>query len=62
MIVHTNAVSFNQELFGVGARKKSNLVSKLNEFFKEKYQDGTLARLAEQYVSVALNDQALGNL
>ncbi|HBF44558.1 MAG TPA: amino acid ABC transporter substrate-binding protein, partial [Clostridiales bacterium] len=62
MIVNTNAVSFNQELFGVGARKKSNLVSKLNEFFKEKYQDGTLARLAEQYVSVALNDQALGNL
>ena len=30
--------------------------------FKDCYADGTLAALAEKYVSVALNDEALGAL
>lgn len=62
MIVDTSVVSFNREVFGVGARKKSNLIAKLNEFFKEKYQDGTMKTLAEKYISVALNDEALSSL
>lgn len=62
MIVDTTAVSFNQELFGVGARKGSDMVKELNAFFKEQYANGKMAQLATQYVSVALNDAGLAAL
>lgn len=62
MIIDTAAVSFNQELFGVGARKGSDMVKELNAFFKEQYANGKMAQLAEQYVSVALNDTDLAAL
>lgn len=62
MIVDTTAVSFNQELFGVGARKGSDMVKELNAFFKEQYENGKMTELATKYVSVALNDEALQSL
>ena len=39
----------NDELYGVGFRKGSDLAVKLNEFFKVKYDDGTMMSLAEKY-------------
>ncbi len=37
------------EEYGVGFRKGSDLAAKLNEFFVAKYQDGTMAKIAEKY-------------
>ena len=37
------------ENFGVGFRQGSDLVEKLNAFFKEAYADGTMTKLAKQY-------------
>lgn len=37
------------EEFGVGFRKGSDLVEKLNEFFKKSYADGTMMQTAEKY-------------
>lgn len=62
MIVDTTAVSFNKELFAVGARKGSDMIEELNAFFKEQYASGKMAQLATQYVSVALNDADLAAL
>lgn len=63
MIVNTESVQFSNEVFAVGARKGSNLVSKLNEFFKKKYNDGSLAALSAKYDNlIALNDEALKTL
>jgi len=39
----------NSELYGVGFRKGSDLAAKLNDFFKEKYADGTMTSLGEKY-------------
>lgn len=38
-----------EENFGVGFRKGSDLTEKLNEFFKTSYEDGSMMKLAKQY-------------
>lgn len=45
----TYTVSLNSEEYGVGFRKGSNLVEKLNEFFKTAYADGTMTEIANKY-------------
>ncbi|MBQ4333016.1 MAG: transporter substrate-binding domain-containing protein [Clostridia bacterium] len=45
----TYTVGLNDEMYGVGFRKGSDLVEKLNDFFKKTYADGTMMRIAEQY-------------
>ena len=45
----TYTVSLADEQYGVGFRKGSDLAAKLNEFFAEKYADGTMQQLAEKY-------------
>lgn len=45
----TYTVELNSEEYGVGFRKGSDLAGALNEFFKESYADGTLAKCAETY-------------
>ncbi|MBQ8683402.1 MAG: transporter substrate-binding domain-containing protein [Clostridia bacterium] len=42
-------VGLNDEEYGVGFRKGSDLVAELNKFFKETYADGTMMELAEKY-------------
>jgi len=45
----------NSEEYGVGFRKGSDLASKLNDFFKAAYKDGSLQACADKYgVSAAL--------
>ncbi len=56
--VDSTLISFEKEDFGVGLRKGSDLTGKLNDFFKQKYADGTLKTLGDQY-GVAINDAAL---
>ncbi len=62
VIVNPDTVSFEREVFAVGLRKGSDLTEKINALFKKYYNDGTLGALAQKYVSVALNEQALGAL
>lgn len=50
--------SYGDEIFAVGLRKGSDLKTKLDDFLKAKYADGTLTSLAEKY-SVGLNTDAL---
>lgn len=45
----TYTAGLNDEKYGVGFRQGSDLVEKLNEFFKSAYADGTLTNLAEEY-------------
>ena len=45
----THTVSLNEEKYGVGFRKNSDLVDELNEFFKTTYKDGTMKKIAEKY-------------
>lgn len=45
----TYTVGLNEEKYGVGFRKGSDLVEKLNEFFKTSYADGTMKTIAEKY-------------
>ena len=45
----TYTVGLNDEEYGVGFRKGSDLVAELNEFFKETYADGTMMEIAEKY-------------
>lgn len=45
----TYTVGLNDEMYGVGFRKGSDLVEKLNEFFKKTYADGTMMQIAEEY-------------
>ncbi len=62
VIVDTDAVSFNKEVFAVGVKKgNTDMQTKLNDFFKKKYADGTLDTLAAKY-SVGLNKTALDEL
>lgn len=61
-MVDPDTVSFGREVFAVGVRERSDLAGVINELFKDCYADGTMAALAEKYVSVALNDEALGAL
>ena len=48
----TYTISLNEEegeQYGVGFRKGSDLVEKLNQFFVDSYADGTMMELAEEY-------------
>lgn len=45
----TSTVSLNTEQYGVGFRKGSDLAEELNKFFAEKYADGTMQEIADQY-------------
>ena len=56
-IVDAKTISFSKENFGVGARKGSNLTSKLNDFFKESYTTGLLKTLSEKY-QVAIDEES----
>ena len=42
-------VELNSEKYGVGFRKDSELVAKLNDFFKQSYQDGSMIDIATTY-------------
>lgn len=54
----TYTIGLNDEKYGVGFRKGSDLVDKLNEFFKTSYKDGTMKKLAKKYgVDAALIEQ-----
>lgn len=45
----TYTAALNDEKYGVGFRKGSDLVAKMNDFFKASTEDGTMQRLAEKY-------------
>lgn len=45
----TYTIELNSEEYGVGFRKGSDLAEKLNEFFKESYENGSLRECAEKY-------------
>lgn len=45
----TAALELNEEEYGIGCRKGSDLVAKINEITEELKADGTLTALAEQY-------------
>lgn len=54
----TYTVGLNSEEYGVGFRKGSDLVEKLNKFFKTSYDDGTMMQIAETYgVQAAIIEQ-----
>ena len=54
----TYTVGLNSEEYGVGFRKGSDLVAKLNEFFAAKYADGTIEKIATEYgVQAAIIEQ-----
>lgn len=42
-------VALNSEEYGVGFRKNSDLVGKLNDFFKKAYADGSMMETAKKY-------------
>lgn len=42
-------VELNSEEYGVGFRKGSDVVDKINEFFKTAYADGSMLEIAEKY-------------
>ena len=42
-------VSLNEEKYGVGFRKGSDLVEELNKFFKKAYDDGSMKKIADNY-------------
>lgn len=45
----TYTISLNEEQYGVAFRQGSDLAAALNDFFAEKYADGTMDALAETY-------------
>ncbi len=45
----TYTVDLNEEVYGVGFRKGSDLVGLLNDFFKASIADGTMQEIAERY-------------
>ena len=54
----TYTIGLNNEEYGVGFRKGSDLTAKLNEFFKTSYADGSMQKTAEKYgVQAALIEQ-----
>ena len=53
-----DGASYGDEVFAVGLRKGSDLKEKLDQFFKDKYADGTLTALAAKY-NVGLNIEEL---
>lgn len=53
-----NVLDLNEEEYGVGFRKGSNLAEALNDFFVESYADGTLMNIATKYgVQLAILEQ-----
>lgn len=54
----TYTIPLSSEEYGVGFRKGSDLVEKLNQFFKDSYADGSMLKIAEKYgVQAALIEQ-----
>lgn len=54
----TYTVKLNDEKYGVGFRKGSDLKDELNSFFKKSYDDGSMKKCAETYgVQAALIEQ-----
>ncbi len=45
----TYTVALNDEKYGVGFRKGSDLVAKINDFFKNATKDGSMQKIAETY-------------
>lgn len=45
----TYTIKLNDEEYGVGFRKGSDLVEKLNQFFVDSYKDGSMVECAEKY-------------
>ena len=45
----THTVGLNEEKYGVGFRKGSDLVDELNKFFKTTYENGEMKKVAEKY-------------
>lgn len=45
----TYTISLNDEKYGVGFRKESDLVAKFNEFLKKVYEDGSMMECAKKY-------------
>lgn len=52
-----SGASYGDEIFAVGMRTDSDIKAELDAFLKAKYDDGTLAALAEKY-GVGLNTEA----
>ena len=54
----TYTIGLNEEKYGVGFRKGSDLAAALNDFFKASYADGSMTACAEEYgVQAALIEQ-----
>lgn len=54
----TYTIGLNDEEYGVGFRKGSDLAASLNDFFATSYQDGSMLEIAEKYgVQAALVEQ-----
>lgn len=54
----TYTVALNNEEYGVGFRKGSDLAAALNDFFAASYADGSLIECAEKYgVQAAVLEQ-----
>lgn len=54
----TYTIGLNDEEYGVGFRKGSDLATSLNDFFTASYQDGSMLEIAERYgVQAALVEQ-----
>lgn len=54
----TYTIGLNDEEYGVGFRKGSDLAASLNDFFSVSYQDGSMLGIAEKYgVQAALVEQ-----
>lgn len=54
----TYTIGLNDEEYGVGFRKGSDLTEELNNFFKSSYADGSMEQIAEKYgVQAAVVEQ-----
>lgn len=54
----TYTIGLNDEEYGVGFRKGSDLAEELNNFFKSSYADGSMEQIAEKYgVQAAVVEQ-----
>ena len=54
----TYTIGLNDEEYGVGFRKGSDLATELNNFFKSSYADGSMEQIAEKYgVQAAVVEQ-----
>ena len=45
----TYTISLNNEEYGVGFRKRSDLAAALNDYFKKSMEDGSMKKCAETY-------------